>query len=315
MPKTTDIPVPDLTGTRAVVTGASDGVGFEIAHRLVRAGATVVMPVRNAEKGEAAAARIRAQVPGAALDLCPLDLASFESIAAFSDQMLSDGRPVGLLINNAGLMTPPTRQESRDGHEIQLATNHLGHVALTARLLPLLAAGNARVVSMISVSAARGSVHWDDLDWERSYNAARAYSSSKIALGLFGRELDRRSVAAGWGIRSMLAHPGVTPTNLLAAQPGVGRDHDTTAVRVIRFMSRLGVLAGTPTSAALSPVLAATSPDAVGGELYGPRGLMHIGGLPAHQRMYAPLNDAGEARRVWDVSQQMTGVTFALHES
>lgn len=311
MPDTPDIAVPDLTGRLALVTGASDGVGFEIAARLARAGAEVVLPVRDAEKGGRAAARIRERTPSARLQVGRLDLASLASIEEFAAERLGDGRPIDVLINNAGVMTPPERRTTADGFELQFGTNHLGHVALTARLLPLLAAAGARVTCQVSVAADQGAVNWDDLQWSSGYDAMKAYSSSKIAVGLFAVELQRRSEAAGWGIRSTLSHPGVTPTNLLAAQPGMGRPRDTTAVRFIRAMSRRGLLFGTPQSAALSAVYAATSPDAAGGRLYGPKGFRHLSGLPAEQPLYTRLRDEAGAARMWDLSQQLVGVTIA----
>ena len=312
MPKTLDIIVPDLTGTLAIVTGATDGVGFEIAARLARAGAEIVMPARTLEKGDAAVARIRARTPGARIQVRPLDLASLGSVATFADELIAEGRPVGILINNAGVMSPPTRQLSADGFELQFATNHLGHFALVGRVMPLLAAGHARVVSQVSIAANEGAIHWDDLSWERDYDPMKAYSSSKIAFGLFAAELQRRSDAAALGIRSTLSHPGITPTNLLAAQPGMGRPHDTRAVKVIRALSRRGILVGTPSSAALTAVYAATSPDAQGGRLYGPRGFQHLRGLPAEQRLYSRLDDADAARRIWDVSQRLVGLTIEV---
>ena len=205
-------------------------------------------------------------------------------------------------------MTPPTRQLSVDGFELQFATNHLGHVALTAHLLPLLQAGRAHVTTQVSVAADQHSVNWDDLVWEIGYDPMKAYSSSKIALGLFAMELDRRSADEGWGIRSNLSHPGVTPTNLLAAQPQLGRPQDTTAVRFIRALSRRGILFGTPESAALTAVYAATSPDAPGGRLYGPSGFQHLRGVPAEQRLYSRLENAADARRIWDLSERLVGV-------
>lgn len=306
MPRTFDIPVPDLTGRLAVITGASDGVGFEIAVRLARAGAEVVMPVRNQSKGEAAAARLRERTPGAVVDVRPMDLASLASIAVFADALLADGRPIDVLVNNAGVMTPPTRQTTADGFELQFGTNHLGHFALVGRLRPLLRS----VTSQVSIAANEGEIHWSDLQWQHHYDAMKAYSSSKIAFGLFATELQRRSDAAGWGIRSTLSHPGITPTNLLSAQPGMGRPDDTTAVKVIRTLSRLGLVVGTPQSAALSAVFAATSADAVGGRLYGPKGLGRLGGPPAPQRLYSRLQDVDAAARVWEESERLTGVTF-----
>ncbi|MEU4144228.1 SDR family oxidoreductase [Streptomyces parvulus] len=302
-----DIAVPDLTGRRAVVTGASDGIGLGIATRLAAAGAQVVMPVRDRGKGEAAAARIRARVPGADVSLRTLDLSSLASVAELGRALLDEGRPVHLLVNNAGVMTPPARRTTADGFELQFGTNHLGHFALVGHLLPLLRAGRARVTSQISVAANRNAINWDDLAWERSYDGMRAYSQSKIALGLFGLELDRRSRAAGWGITSNLAHPGVAPTSLLAARPEVGRAKDTTGVRLIRALSARGIVVGTVHTAQLPALLAATGPGATGGGFYGPSGPGHLGGPPAEQRLYGRLRDAEEARRVWDVSEELVG--------
>lgn len=308
MPKTHDVPVPDLTGRLVLVTGASDGIGLNIAARLARAGADVLLPVRNRAKGEGAADRIRERVPSARLDVRALDLASLASVEALADELLAEGRPLDALVSNAGLMTPPTRQATQDGFELQLGTNHLGHVALTLRLLPLLREARGRVVSQVSIAARSGAVHWDDLQWERSYDAMKAYGSSKIAFGLFGVELHRRSEEQGWGVTSVLSHPGVSPTNLLAAQPGMGRAEDTREVRVIRALSRRGLIVGTPESAALPAVLAATGPDVEGGRMYAPGGLGHLGGAPGEQALFRTLRDADEARRVWDVSTDLVGV-------
>ncbi|ASO21810.1 NAD(P)-dependent dehydrogenase (short-subunit alcohol dehydrogenase family) [Actinoalloteichus hoggarensis] len=310
MPKTMDIPVPDLTGKRALVTGASDGIGLNIAARLARAGAEVVMPVRDQAKGDAAAQRIRERTPGARLEVRGLDLSSPASVAALADELLRDGRPLDIQINNAGVMRPPGRRVTDDGFELQLVTNHLGHFALTARLSPLLRAARAHVTTQVSIAADERSVNWDDLNWERGYNASGAYSSSKIAVGLFAVELHRRSARHGWGIRSTLAQPGISPTNLLAAQPSMGRARDTTGVKVIRALSRRGILAGTAESAALSAVYAATSPAAQGGHLYGPSGFLRLSGLPAEQPLYSRLASEEDGRRIWELSERLTGVRF-----
>jgi NAD(P)-dependent dehydrogenase (short-subunit alcohol dehydrogenase family) len=228
MPRTDfDLTVPDLSGKRAVVTGASDGIGLGLATRLAAAGAEVLLPVRNPRKGEAALDAIRARVPGADVSLRTLDLSSLTSVRALGETLLAEDRPIHLLVNNAGVMTPPTRQTTADGFELQFGTNHLGHFALVAHLLPLLRAGRARVTSQISVAANQYAINWEDLNWERSYDGRRAYSQSKIAFGLFGLELDRRSAAGDWGITSNLSHPGVAPTSLLAARPELGRAKDT----------------------------------------------------------------------------------------
>ncbi|PPG37989.1 SDR family oxidoreductase [Pseudoclavibacter sp. RFBA6] len=304
MPKNLDIQVPSLNGKLALVTGASDGIGFHIAARLARAGAEVVMPVRNREKGEKAAARIRTSNPSAKLELRDLDLSSLTSVAALTDELVTEGHPINILINNAGVMTPPERRETRDGLELQFGTNHLGHFALTTGLLPLLKEGKARVTTQISVAANQGAVNWDDLNWERGYSSMGSYSSSKIATGLLGMHLHRLNEANGWGIQSNLSHPGISPTNLLAAQPGIGRASDTTEVKVIRVLSRIGI-AGTPQSAALPAVLAATSPDAKGGRLYGPKGPGHVGGRPAEQKLYSRVTSEADARRLWELSEQL----------
>lgn len=312
MPRTDfDITVPDLTGRRAVVTGASDGLGLGIAARLAAAGAEVLLPVRNPRKGEAALDAIRARVPGAQVALRALDLSSLASVAALGKTLLAEGLPIHLLVNNAGVMTPPARQTTADGYELQFGTNHLGHFALVAHLLPLLRAGRARVTSQISVAANRNAVNWDDLNWESSYDGMRAYSQSKIAFGLFGLELDRRSAAGDWGVTSNLSHPGVAPTSLLAARPEVGRAEDTLGVRVIRVLSARGILVGTVRTAQLPALYAATSPQAERGAFYGPGGPGRLGGPPARQKLYSRLRSTDDARRIWERSEELTGLRWA----
>ncbi|MBB5867463.1 NAD(P)-dependent dehydrogenase (short-subunit alcohol dehydrogenase family) [Allocatelliglobosispora scoriae] len=305
-----DIVIPDLSGRRAVVTGASDGIGLGIAARLAGAGAEVVMPVRNLRKGETAVAKIRAKHSGARLLLAELDLSSLASVAALGEKLIAGGEPIHFLINNAGLMTPPSRQTTADGFEVQLGTNHLGHFALTGRLLPLLKAGRARVTSQTSIAARTGKINWDDLNEEQSYDAMRAYRQSKLAVGLFGLELSRRSRAEGWGVTSNISHPGVAPTSLLAARPELGRAKDTTGVRVIRWLSARGILVGTVETAQLPALLAATSPQAEDGGFYGPQGPGNAGGPPGEQKPWAPLRDVATASRLWTASEELTGVTF-----
>ncbi len=301
-PNPITLTIPDQSGTLALVTGGSDGVGLGIATRLAAAGAEVILPVRNRTKGEAALATIREAVPDAVVSLRDLDLSSLDSVAALTAGLLDEGRAIHLLVNNAGVMTPPDRQTTADGFELQFGTNHLGHFALTTQLLPLLRAGRARVTSQVSIAAARGTINWDDLNWERAYDGMRAYRQSKIAFGLFGLELDRRSRADGWGISSNLSHPGVAPTNLLAARPELGRGSDTAGRRIIRALSARGILLGTVASAQLPALMAATTPDA-GGLLFGPKGPGNVGGAPAEQKMYSPLQNLADATRIWEVSE------------
>ena len=308
--KKPDIIVPDLTGSFVIVTGASDGIGLGLVGRLAVAGADVVLPVRNPTKGTAKLERIRAATPGAHVSIRELDLSSLASVAAFGDHLNAEGRPINLLINNAGVMTPPTRQVTADGLELQFGTNYLGHVALVAHLLPLLRAGTARVTSQTSFGAASAAINWDDLQWERKYVAMRAYNQSKLALMVFGLELDRRSAAGGWGITSNVAHPGLTATNLLAAHPEMGRDVDTVMVRLIRWLSCGGVLAQMVEGGLLPALYAATSPQAKGGLFYGPGGIAHLAGAPAEQKIYQPATSEADATRLWDLSEHLAGVRF-----
>jgi NAD(P)-dependent dehydrogenase (short-subunit alcohol dehydrogenase family) len=311
MPRTPiDITIPDLSGQRALVTGASDGMGLGIAGRLAAAGAEVVMPVRNPAKGEAAISTILRAAPGAKVSVRSLDLASLSSVEALGDTLRGEGQPIHLLINNAGVMRPPRRLATVDGFEVQLGTNHLGHFALVAHLLPLLRAGRARVTSQVSLASAAGSINWADLNWERSYAGMRAYVQSKIAFGLFGLELERRSRAHGWGITSNLAHPGIAPTRLMAARPEIGRSQDTPNIRVTRALSARGILVGTAETAGLPALMAATDPAAEPGALYGPSGPGTLGGAPAKQRLHRPLRSVTEAARVWQVSQDLSKASF-----
>ncbi|KUI22284.1 SDR family oxidoreductase [Mycobacterium sp. GA-2829] len=306
-----NITIPDLGGKRAVVTGASDGVGLGIAAALASAGAEVVMPVRNRRKGEAAIEKIREQHPEAKLSLEQLDLSSLASVAALGEKLRAQAAPIHLLINNAGVMTPPDRQTTTDGFELQFGTNHLGHFALVGHLLPLLKAGRARVTSQTSIAARSGAINWNDLQWQHAYDGMRAYRQSKIAVGLFGLELSRRSLAAGWGITSNIAHPGVAPTSLLAARQEVGRAEDTTGVKVIRWLSARRLLVGTVDTAGLPALTAAASAQAKDAGFYGPRWLGSVGGPPGEQRRWKPLCDEDNAARLWAVSQELTHVRFA----
>jgi NAD(P)-dependent dehydrogenase (short-subunit alcohol dehydrogenase family) len=296
-----DVAVPDLSGKLAVVTGASDGIGLALAARLARAGAEVVLPVRNPAKGAAAAARLLSQVRGARVRLASLDLASLDSVEAFAETMTDAGRPIEILVNNAGVMTPPTRHTTADGFELQFGTNVIGHVALTGRLLPLLRAGRARVTTMSSSAARQGRINWDDLQSERSYRPVRAYGQSKLADLLFGLELDRRSRLAGWGIVSNVAHPGTTLTNLYAAGPNLGRERPAPHEAIMKRLARWGIFVQAVDQGLLPALYAVTSPQAQGGRLYGPDGPGQFTGGPAELKLYASARRAGEAARLWDV--------------
>ncbi|MFD8692864.1 SDR family oxidoreductase [Streptomyces sp. NPDC059651] len=306
-----EVPEPDLRGRLAVVTGASDGVGLGLAARLARTGAELVLPVRNAAKGAAALERIRAHVPDARVSTRTLDLASLASVEALAGTLNAEGRPINLLINNAGVMAPPVRHTTEDGYELQFGTNYLGHVALTGRLLPLLRAGRAHVTTVTSSAARGGRIDWEDLQSENRYSPVRAYGQSKLANLLFALELDRRSASGGWDIVSNAAHPGTTLTNLYASGPSLGRGRPAPHAAIVKRLARLGILVQT-VDAGLRPLLyAATSPAAAGGQLYGPDGWGEFTGEPKKLKIYKSARGEAEAARLWQVSERLTGVAFA----
>ncbi|MGC0414429.1 NAD(P)-dependent dehydrogenase (short-subunit alcohol dehydrogenase family) [Streptomyces sp. SAI-195] len=268
-----EVTVTGVRGKRVVVTGASDGVGLGLALRLATAGAELVLPVRNEAKGAAAVERIRAADPDVEVSTRALDLASLASVQKLAATLEAEGRPIHLLINNAGVMAPPTRHTTEDGFELQFGTNHLGHMALTGRLLPLLREGRARVTTVTSSAARSGKPDWEDLQAERGYAPVRAYNLSKLANLLFALELNRRSTAGGWGIVSNAAHPGTTLTNLYASGPNLGRSRPSPHEAIVRRLARWGLLVQSVDAGLLPLLYAATSPEADGGQLYGPDGL------------------------------------------
>jgi NAD(P)-dependent dehydrogenase (short-subunit alcohol dehydrogenase family) len=295
----------DLNGKLAVVTGASDGIGLGLARRLARAGAEVILPVRNDAKGRAALDRITGRA-----SLRTLDLASLSSVAALADTLTAEGRPIDILVNNAAVMTPPTRYTTADGFELQFGTNYLGHFALVARILPLLVAGRARVTTQVSIAARSGRINWADLQFEREYAPMKAYGQSKLATMLFGLELERRSQANGWGITSNVAHPGLTYTNLQTAGPTMGGKSSPLGA-LFRWQSKLGWPVQSVEGGLRPAFHAATDPAARGGRFYGPRGLFHVTGRAAEQTIYPSARDLDEAARLWDLSLGLAGVTFA----
>jgi len=305
--------VPDLSGRLAVVTGSNSGLGFGLARRLSAAGADVVMAIRNRAKGEAAIDEIRATVPNAKLTIKPLDLSSLAGVAALGEELNADGRPIDILVNNAGVMTPPQRDTTTDGFELQFGSNHLGHFALTAHLLPLLrAADQARVVSLSSLAARRGRIHFDDPQFEKSYTPMQAYGQSKLAVLMFARELDRRSKEAGWGIVSNAAHPGLTKTNLQISGPSRGRAKPSTMERLYTLSWRLTPFLWQEIDEGILPALyAATSPQAEGGAFYGPHGIYEAaGGGVTAAKVPARARDDADCRQLWEISERLTGVDY-----
>ena len=306
--------VPDLSGKLVVITGANSGLGFGLARRLSAAGADVVMAIRNRAKGEAAIEEIRAAVPDAKLTIKSLDLSSLAAVAALGEQLNAEGRPIDILINNAGVMTPPERDTTADGFELQFGSNYLGHFALTAHLLPLLrAADRPRVVSLSSLAARMNAkIHFDDPQFEKSYQPMAAYGQSKLAMLMFSRELDRRSRESGWGIVSNAAHPGLTMTNLQISGPSRGREKPSMMQRLYTTSWRWAPFMWQEIDDGILPALyAAATPQAEGGAFYGPRGFLEGAGggvKPAHVPSRA-RNEA-DSRRLWELSEQLTGVSY-----
>ncbi|KAA0101612.1 SDR family oxidoreductase [Mycolicibacterium sp. P1-5] len=305
--------VPDLSGKQVVVTGANSGLGFGLAKRLAAAGADVVMAVRSSPKGEAAAAQIRQSAPAAKVSVRLIDLASLASVEAFADELVSEGRPVDVLINNAGVMTPPTRQETSDGFELQFGANHLGHFALTGRLLPLLRGG--RVVTVSSIAATQKHIRFDDVNAERGYKPMHSYGIAKLSQLMFAFELERRSKAGQWGVTSNAAHPGLSKTNLLSGA-SYGLEKPTLSSRLTQLTWRLLPFMWLDVDEGIKPTLyAAVSPDAAGAVYYGPRGLYETaGGGVTFAKLPQLALDLAQCRRVWQLSERLTGVSYPAVE-
>jgi len=310
------VTVPDLSGKLAVVTGSNSGLGLGLTTRLSAAGADVIMAIRNRAKGESAVEQIRATVPTAKLTIKSLDLSSLASVRALGEELNAEGRPIDILINNAGIMQPPQRETTDDGFELQFGGNHLGHFALTGNLLPLLrAAENPRVTSLSSLAARMGGINFDDLQWEKRYSPTAAYAQSKSANLMFALELDRRSRTGGWGIMSNAGHPGFTKTNLQFSGPSQGRDNPTIMERFYRVSCQLTPFMWQSVDEGILPALyGAASPGAQGGTFYGPRGLMEIarGGV-TYAAVPRRCRDEADCQRLWEVSEQLTGVRYPAH--
>ncbi len=298
--------IPDLTGRRALVTGANSGLGFRTALELARHGADVVVAARDERRGEDAVARMRAEAPDAQVTLEQLDLADLKSVRAFTERVRGRQPSLDILVNNAGVMAIPHRRTA-DGFEMQIGTNHLGHFALTGLLLPLLlAAAHPRVVTVSSTAHRSGRIDFDDLDSERRYGKWQAYSQSTLANLLFMRELQRRADAAAAGLTSVAAHPGYTATNLQQVGPRMSGN------RVMGALMALGnrVIGQSEAMGALPSLYAATAPDVQGGDYYGPDRLFETRGHPTRVGMSAAGRDDAAAGRLWEVSEQRTGVVY-----
>jgi NAD(P)-dependent dehydrogenase (short-subunit alcohol dehydrogenase family) len=296
--------ITDQSGRTFIVTGANSGIGFETTRQLAAHGARVVLAARNEAKGLDAVARIEAAQPDAAVEFRSLDLADLDSVRAFAAAILSDGIAVDVLINNAGVMYSP-RRLTPQGFESQFATNHLGHFALSGLLLDTIRRGrDARVVTITSPEHKGGSIHFDDLTGERSYSPRAFYQQSKLANVLFGLELDRRVRAAGVPVRSVLAHPGYANTNLQSSGPtGLMKQLMKVSNRLFAQSAAMG---------ALNELYAAVDPAAESGRLYGPDGFAEMRGHPIEVQPAKSARNEETARRLWDLSEKLTGVTWKL---
>jgi NAD(P)-dependent dehydrogenase (short-subunit alcohol dehydrogenase family) len=290
--------VPGQQGRLAVVTGANTGLGFETAQALAARGASVVLAVRNVEKGKQAAARIAAAAPGATVTVQELDLSSLDSVRTGAAGLRAGHPRIDLLICNAGVMYPP-KQTTGDGFELQFGTNHLGHFALTGLLLDqLLPVPGSRVVTVSSVGhRMRAAINFDDLQWERSYSRVRAYGQSKLANLMFTYELQRRLAAAGTTI-AVAAHPGFAATELMR--------HTPAAAVVTPLFSQDAAMGALPV------LRAATDPGVLGGQYYGPGGFLGLRGYPELAASSRRSHDEAVQRRLWAVSEELTGVTFPV---
>jgi NAD(P)-dependent dehydrogenase (short-subunit alcohol dehydrogenase family) len=301
--------IPDQSGRIALVTGANSGIGLVAARELAGAGAAVKLACRDTAKGDVAAAAIRDGFPAAEVEVLEVDLADLGSVRELASGIGVER--LDLLVNNAGVMASP-RRETADGFELQLGTNHLGHFALTGLLLDKLKASpGARVVTVSSGAHRIGRINFDNLQGERRYMRWNAYGQSKLANLLFAFELNRRAEAAGLALRSMAAHPGYAATNLQSSGPGIGGGITAVLNKTVMAVSNR-LIAQSSEMGALPTLYAATFPDLPGGSYIGPDGLLEQRGHPKPVGSSAAARDPKAARRLWEVSEELTGVEFGL---
>lgn len=303
MAKWTTADIPNQAGRVAVITGANTGLGYETARALAAHGAHVVLAVRSLDKGKDAAARITTEHPGADVVLQELDLTSLASVRAAAERLRTDHDRIDLLINNAGVMWTP-KGTTKDGFELQFGTNHLGHFALTGLLLDrLLPVAGSRVVTVSSLGhRILADIHFDDLQWERGYNRVAAYGQAKLANLLFTYELQRRLAPHGTTI-AVAAHPGGSRTELTRNLPPL-------LERVVTPV--FGLISQDAAAGALPQLRAATDPGVLGGQYFGPDGLGEMQGHPKVVASSVKSYDADRQRRLWTVSEELTGVAYPV---
>jgi NAD(P)-dependent dehydrogenase (short-subunit alcohol dehydrogenase family) len=294
--------VPDQSGRVAIVTGANSGLGYDTAAALADKGAHVVLAVRNLDKGNQAADRIKTASPNAVVALQELDLTSLDSVRKAADALRASNPRIDLLINNAGVMYVPTRETTKDGFEMQFGTNHLGHFALTGLLLEnILPVEGSRVVTVSSFGhRIVAKIHFDDPQLERKYNRVEAYGQSKLANLLFTYDLQRRLKAKGTPTVALAAHPGFSDTELMRHLPGFIPEF------VWRAFTQPADMGALPT------LRAATDPAAQGGQYYGPDGLGELQGHPKVVKSSAQSHNEDIQRRLWTMSEELTGVTYPV---
>ncbi|MFP3322368.1 oxidoreductase [Planococcus sp. SIMBA_160] len=290
-----------MTGKTAIITGANSGLGLETAKSFARLDARIILAVRNLDKGTAAKQEILDESFEATIDVMQLDLSDLESVRAFAEAFTSRFDSLDLLVNNAGVMTPPYAK-TKDGFELQFGSNHLGHFALTGRLLPLLLqTENSRVVTLSSLAHRNSAIYFDNLDGSKGYKAMKFYGQSKLANLMFATELDERLKQHGLATQSMACHPGISSTNLFKVG---GREMP----RI--FKGLMNRYLQPATMGALPTVYAATASSLTGGEYVGPDGKGQRRGYPTLEKPDPAVNDEAVRQKLWDVSEKLTGVTF-----
>jgi len=290
--------MPPQGGRTILITGANSGIGFESAKELSRKGAEVIMAVRNLEKGEEARRELKAIDPEAKIVLMVLDLSDLESVKSFADAFKKRYSKLDVLLNNAGVMVPPYTK-TKDGFELQFGVNHLGHFALTAQIFEVLKnTPGSRIVNVSSMAHKRGKINFDDLQWEKSYNKMKAYGQSKLANLLFTYELSRRAEAAGIPVKVVAAHPGVSQTNLMRY------------IGALKFLMNL--MSQSSAKGALPLLYASVSPDIETADYVGPDGWMELKGNPVKVDSNEASHDKESAKKLWEVSESLTGVKFEV---
>ncbi|MCT9852389.1 oxidoreductase [Priestia megaterium] len=298
--------IPSQRDRLIIITGTG-GLGYIIALALAHAGAEVILAGRNRSKGEAAIKKIQSSVTSANIHFEELDLADLVSIETFAKRICSKYQKLDVLINNAAVMTNPKRQVTKDGFELQFGTNHLGHFALTAHLMPVLRKShNSRVVTVCALAANSGVINFDDLQSEQNYRPMPVYGQSKLANLIFSLELHRRSEAEKWGVRSIAAHPGLSRTDLVDS----GAKQNNKAPLPLRLFGKF--MMQSAEEGALPTLFAATSPEAESGQYYGPGGARETKGFPSPAKITSNAKDVNTAKRLWETSKQLTNVDFDM---